>query len=144
MSGIALVFALASLGLPGFGNFIAEFLVLAGAYPVDSTITAFAAAGLVLAAVYSLWMVQRVFQGEPRDARALTDLSLRETAVLASMIAAIVWLGLFPGPVLEATKPALNGLQYIEPSSDRIEAAGAGAPGAAAGRGPAGRSPRQP
>jgi NADH-quinone oxidoreductase subunit M len=132
MSGIALVFALASLGLPGFGNFIAEFLVLAGVYPIDPAIAAFAAAGLVLAAVYSLWMMQRTFQGEFRASGLLPDLSLRETAILASMIIAIFWLGLYPGPVLDATRPVLNGLQYIAPSSDRIEATTAGEPGVAA------------
>jgi NADH-quinone oxidoreductase subunit M len=131
MSGIAMVFALASLGLPGFGNFIAEFLVLAGAYPVDRTITAFAAGGLVLAAVYSLWMMQRTFQGEAKNAPVLPDLSFRETAILASMIAAIFWLGLYPGPVLDATRPVLNGLQYIAPAPDRIEATTAGEPGTA-------------
>jgi NADH-quinone oxidoreductase subunit M len=123
MGGMGLLFALASLGLPGFGNFIAEFMVLAGTFPVDRTITAFAALGLVLAAVYSLWMVQRTFQGRPGDgAASLPDLSVRETGILAVLAAAILWLGLYPQPVLDRARPALNTLQYIAPSEERLDA----------------------
>ncbi len=128
LSGMALLFALASLGLPGFGNFVAEFLVLAGAFSADRVVTAFAAAGMVLAAVYSLWMVQRAFQGEARSALSLSDLSLRETGILAAMVIAILWLGLYPRPVFDTTRPVLNGLQYIIPSP-RLDAQATPLPG---------------
>jgi NADH-quinone oxidoreductase subunit M len=111
LSGIALVFALASLGLPGFGNFVAEFLVLLGTYRVNIVITALAATGLVLAAIYSLWIVQRVFHGEKKDIPKLAELTSRESWMLAVMVVVILWLGIFPRPVLETAEPALSILQ---------------------------------
>lgn len=108
LSGVAMVFALASLGLPGFGNFVAEFMVLLGAYRVNVFVTAFAAAGLVFAAIYSLWMVQRTFHGGPRAAWKMPDLSMRETGTMAALIVVIFWLGLYPRPVLNTTGPLLS------------------------------------
>ena len=63
LSGLAMVLAMASLGLPGLGNFVAEFLVLAGAWQAFPVVTAVAVTGLVAAAIYSLQMVQKVFHG---------------------------------------------------------------------------------
>jgi NADH-quinone oxidoreductase subunit M len=111
MGGIALLFALASLGLPGLGNFVGEFLILLGAYPVDKTMTVLASLGLISAAVYSLWMIQAVFHGPPKEKARIPDLSARETFALAAMIAAIIWLGLYPQPVFETTKASL---EYLE------------------------------
>jgi NADH-quinone oxidoreductase subunit M len=111
LSGMALVFALASLGLPGFGNFVAEFMVLAGSFRVSPVATAFAATGLVLSAIYALWMMQRAFQGEPRESWRIPDLSARETGILGVLIVAIFWLGLSPGQVLKATDPVIDTLQ---------------------------------
>ncbi|HSQ78188.1 MAG TPA: NADH-quinone oxidoreductase subunit M [Nitrospirota bacterium] len=111
LSGVALVFALASLGLPGFGNFVAEFMVLLGAYRVNILVTAFAAAGLVFAAIYSLWMIQRVFHGEPREIWEIPDLSALETGIMAVLIIAIFWLGLYPRTALNITAPVLSTLQ---------------------------------
>ena len=107
LSGIALVFALASLGLPGFGNFIAEFMVLLGSYGMHPVITIFAASGLVLSAIYSLWIVQQVFHGEKKEGRRLTDLTMRETVMMAAMIIVIFWIGMFPRPLLNTAGPAL-------------------------------------
>ncbi len=106
LSGMGLVFALASLGLPGFGNFVAEFMILAGSFAAHPVVTALATIGLILAAIYSLWIVQRVFHGEKRDTPQVRDLSLRETGMLAVMVAAILWLGLLPRPVLRTAVPA--------------------------------------
>ena len=111
LSGVALVFALASLGLPGFGNFVAEFMILLGTYRVNVLVTAFAALGLVFAAIYSLWMVQRVFHGEPRVIWSIPDLSRRETGIMAALIIAIFCLGLYPRPILNTTGPVLSALQ---------------------------------
>ena len=111
LSSAAMVFALASLGLPGFGNFVAEFMVLLGAYRVNVLMTAFAAAGLVFAAIYSLWMIQRAFHGEPRAIWKIPDLSRLETGIMAALIIAIFWLGLYPLPVLNTTGPVLSALQ---------------------------------
>jgi NADH-quinone oxidoreductase subunit M len=110
MGGAAMVFAMASLGLPGLGNFIGEFLTLLGAYHVYPVLTIVAALGLVLATVYALWMMQRAFFGAPRAEIKAADLGVREIAVMAVMIVAIAWLGLFPQPVLTSATTALDGI----------------------------------
>jgi len=111
MGGVGLLFALASLGLPGLGNFVGEFLVLLGAYPVSAPLTALATVGLIAATVYSLWMIQLAFHGPNVAGWKLPDLGSREMAVMAVMIAIIVWLGFYPQPVLNTAKPALDQLQ---------------------------------
>jgi NADH-quinone oxidoreductase subunit M len=111
MASAGLFFALASLGLPGLGNFVAEFLVLIGSFRVGTAATIAATTGLVAATVYALWLVQRTFQGPNRRGVRLADLTPMELGVLLAMGLALVWLGLFPQPVLDAAKPALEGLQ---------------------------------
>jgi NADH-quinone oxidoreductase subunit M len=111
LGGIGLIFALASLGLPGFANFVAEFLVLAGSFREHGVITVFAASGLVLAAIYSLWIVQQVFHGREKKELRIPDLTVRETGMMAVLMAAILYLGLFPQPMLNITGPALGNLQ---------------------------------
>lgn len=108
MGALAMFFAVASLGLPGLGNFVAEFLVLLGLFQVNPWLTAVAALGLIVAAVYALLMLQRSFQGAPREYdlanqhhQGLTDFGWRELCVMAVMAAGLVWLGLYPHPVLE-------------------------------------------
>ncbi len=111
LSGVGLVFALASLGLPGFGNFVAEFMVLLGSYRMHPVIAALAASGLVLSAIYSLWIVQNVFHGRKQEGLKLADLSSRETGMMAVMVLAILWLGLYPRPVLDTVEPFVNSIQ---------------------------------
>ncbi len=111
MAGISLFFALASLGLPGLGNFIAEILILLGTYQVSVTAAVLAALGLVSATIYALWMIQQTFFGPNRENRKPSDLGGREVAVMVVMIAAILWLGFYPQPVLNLTQPALEHLQ---------------------------------
>ncbi len=113
MGGVGMLFALASLGLPGLGNFIGEFLVLLGAFQASPAASVIASLGLVFSTVYALWMVQQVFHGEPRERWALPDFNLREKGIAASMIVLIVWLGLFPQPVINAARPALENLQKV-------------------------------
>ncbi len=124
LSGVGLVFALASLGLPGFGNFVAEFMVLLGSYRAQSAVTVVAASGLVLAAIYSLWIVQRVFHGEKKQGLRLTDLSPRESAMMAVMIIAIIWIGLFPRPLLKTVDPALHVLGINQAHASPLQATG--------------------
>jgi len=111
MGGVAMVFALASLGLPGLGNFVAEFLTLVGSYQASRTLTVLATLGLVGATVYALALIQRAFHGSNTGAWRLPDLSFRDLAILTALIVAIVWLGLYPQPVLDAAGPTLQGLQ---------------------------------
>ena len=113
MGGMALVFALASLGLPGFGNFIGEFLVLMGTFQTNHWMAAVAAGGLVLACVYALWMMLRGFFGAVTQERNIPDLSAREMLVMAIMATVIFWLGIFPQPAIDVTAPALEGVRKI-------------------------------
>jgi NADH-quinone oxidoreductase subunit M len=126
LSGVGLVFALASLGLPGFGNFVGEFMVLLGSYSAQSTMTVIAASGLVLAAVYSLWIVQRVFHGEQRQGLHLRDLTGRETLMMAAMIIAIIWIGLFPRPLLKTAEPSLQVMGMSQSHESPVSPPGGG------------------
>ena len=125
LSSMGLVFALASLGLPGFANFIAEFLVLLGTFPVNITMTAIGALGLVLSVVYSLRIAQRVFHGTIGEIK-LPDLSVRETGMLAIMIIAIITIGLFPQTILDTAKPVLSGLECCSSHAQPISTNGGG------------------
>ncbi len=122
MASIALFFALASLGLPGLGNFIAEFLVLVGTYRVNITLTAVATLGLVAATIYALWMIQAAFFAENKQVWKFPDFSVRETVAMAVMIIALVWLGLYPQPILNTARPSIDNLQKVtQQSQDEID-----------------------
>jgi NADH-quinone oxidoreductase subunit M len=112
MGAAGLIFAMASLGLPGLGNFVAEFLTLTGTFKVNILLACFASAGLIAATIYSLRIVQKVFYGADKSDYKLKDLSVRESIIMGIMVVAIVWLGLFPQPVLNTARPAL--LKTIE------------------------------
>ncbi|WKD48836.1 complex I subunit 4 family protein [Microbulbifer spongiae] len=122
LSAIALFFAVASLGLPGLGNFIAEFTVLVGSFRSNHWITALAATGLVGAALYALIMMQRVFFGglhqrlHKLSQQTLTaDLNLRESCALLSLAALLVLMGLRPQPVFDIASPTVaRSLSHIE------------------------------
>ena len=113
MGACAMFFAVASLGLPGLGNFVAEFLVLAGLFAVQPWLTAIAALGLITAAVYSLWMIQQTFQGEPDEQRSMSDFGSREMFAMTAMMIALVALGVYPQPVLDLAQPVLDGLHGL-------------------------------
>ncbi|MCX7047891.1 MAG: NADH-quinone oxidoreductase subunit M [Candidatus Sumerlaeota bacterium] len=107
MGGAAMVFAMASLGLPGMGNFIGEFLTLLGAWQVSRLWTAIASIGLIASTIYALWMMQAVFHGPRNRGRTFPDLGVREMAVMAALIIAILWLGVYPQPALDIARPAI-------------------------------------
>jgi len=107
MGAIGLVFSMASLGLPGLGNFIAELLTLIGTFKANVLMSCLASLGLIAATIYSLRIVQKVFLGKKNTDWVMTDLTIREKAVSASLVIAILWLGLFPKPVLDVAKPAI-------------------------------------
>ena len=121
LSGLTLLFVLALIGLPGLGNFVAEFLILVGTFRVSVVAAVFAALGIVLAAIYGLWMVQRTFQGPVPQGVRLPDISLREGGMMAVMVAVIVWLGLFPQPVLDT---AGHGLDNLLKSTGTVDVGG--------------------
>jgi NADH-quinone oxidoreductase subunit M len=119
MGGIAMVFAMASLGLPGLGNFVAEFLVLTGVFQKNMFIAVIAAAGLVAATVYALRMIQKVFYGRPSEEFKPEDLSVREMSVAVVMITLLLFLGLHPQPVLNTAAPALGSVRAGAGITDR-------------------------
>jgi NADH-quinone oxidoreductase subunit M len=107
MGAIGLIFSMASLGLPGLGNFIAEFLILTGVFKTSILMSSLACLGLIAATIYSLRIVQKVFLGNKNKDWEISDLNVREKIVSAAMVIVIVWLGLFPQPVFNIAKPAL-------------------------------------
>jgi NADH-quinone oxidoreductase subunit M len=111
MGAVGLIFALASLGLPGLGNFVGEFLVLLGTYQANVPIAIVATLAFVVSAVYSLAMIQRVFFGPAREGPDLPDASPREMAIWVVMVILIVLLGLYPRPVIDTARPALEAMQ---------------------------------
>jgi NADH-quinone oxidoreductase subunit M len=113
MGACALFFAVASLGLPGLGNFVAEFLVLFGLFAVQPWIAVVAAMGLIGAAIYSLWMIQLTFHGESKENREFADFGGREITTMAAMMVALILLGLYPQPIFDMAEPVLNNLQNI-------------------------------
>jgi len=104
MGGVAMLFTMASLGLPTLGNFIAEFLILMGAFLVNVPLTAIATLGLVFSALYSLRLVQKVFLGPTAVEKPLKDFSARELIIMAALSISIVLLGLYPQPVMDMVK----------------------------------------
>ena len=97
------LFSVAAFGLPGTCNFIGEFLVLVGTSYVSFVMVLISMGGIVLAAAYMLWMVQRVVLGEPNTeaAKMLPDLSNRELATLIPLAILVLCIGLYPGPLME-------------------------------------------
>ena len=115
LSGAALFFGLASLGLPGLGDFVGEFLVMLGSYRVSLAATVVTCLGVLASTFYALRMVQRAFQGPNTRAWKIPDLNLREACMIVVMIVGLLWLGLFPQSVLNTSGSALNNLQGQSP-----------------------------
>jgi NADH-quinone oxidoreductase subunit M len=109
LAGTFLVIVLSSLGLPGLNNFVGEFLVLLGTLLTHRILGVLAAAGIVLGAIYLLWSYQRAMLGEaPERHRAHRDLSGREVAILAPIVALLVVLGLQPNMLLDRITPSTH------------------------------------
>lgn len=100
MGGVGMLFTMASLGLPLLGNFIAEFLILMGAFLVNVPLTIIATIGLVLSALYSLRLFQKVFMGPTQIEKPMQDFSTRELIIMAAFSISIVLLGIYPQPVM--------------------------------------------
>jgi NADH-quinone oxidoreductase subunit M len=110
-AGVFTVVMLSSIGVPGLNGFVGEFLTLTGSFVTRRWWAVVGATGVILAAVYLLWAYQRAFHGEPDEENAATpDLSWREGLVLAPLLAGIVFLGIYPRPVLERMEPAVDRL----------------------------------
>ena len=109
MGVMTLFFVVASVGMPGLGNFVGEFLALLGAFQQNVPLTVAAAVGIVVAAVYGLSLMQRSFQGEPNpDVATMRDFGGREMSVMVLMMIGLIWVGVYPQPVLDMAAPFID------------------------------------
>ena len=113
MTGVFLLSGLSSLALPGMSSFVSEFLVLAGAFAVNQPAAIFATLGIVLAAVYILWMYQRMMTGVPSQevTETVTEINRRELSAVAPLLVLLIALGFFPQIALNAINPAVQQIQ---------------------------------
>ncbi len=111
-AAIFVIFTMASVGLPGTSGFVGEFLVLNGAYTVNSWVAFGATTGVILGAAYMLYLVRRIVFGEldKDDVKAMPDLNLREKIIFAPLIAVVIWMGVYPNSFLEPIHTSVNNL----------------------------------
>ena len=109
LAAVFTVVMLSSVGLPGLNGFVGELLVLLGVFNAHRWWAVVAAAGVILAAVYLLWAYQRVFHGPVSAVNAdMPDLRWREGLLMAPFLAAIVFMGIYPKPVIDRIEPAVD------------------------------------
>jgi NADH-quinone oxidoreductase subunit M len=119
--------ALSSIGLPGTNGFIGEFLVLIGTFRTYPVLAVIATTGVILAAAYLLWAIQRIIFN-PLDKPVnehVPDLNRRELILMAPLVAGIIWLGVYPAPVLRRMQPAAE--QFVRTVETRAAMATADA-----------------
>jgi NADH-quinone oxidoreductase subunit M len=109
LAGLFLIAGLAGLSLPGLSTFVSEFLVLVGTFTRYEVYAILATVGIILAAIYILWMYQRTMTGPVRDEVAsMPDLRARELWAVGPLIALVIVLGVYPKPVLDVINPAVH------------------------------------
>jgi len=116
-AAIVTVVMLSSMALPGTNGFVGEFLILLGTYRVHARAATVAVSGVILSAIYLLWMYQRVMHGPiaVREPSRLVEINAREFAVFLPLILLIVWIGLYPAPVLSRSEASMRALlQHVE------------------------------
>jgi len=116
LTGVFLFVALSSVGLPGLNGFVGEFLILLGTFVVTKAFAVAAVTALVLAAIYLLWAYQRMAHGPVKNEEfsRLPDLNLREWAILFPIMAAILFIGVFPKPFLSKIEPTTDTVATCE------------------------------
>ncbi len=121
---VFMVFTMASVGLPGTSGFVGEFLVLMGAFQVNSWVAAFAALGLILGPAYMLYLYRRVIFGKltREDLKSILDLSPREVAVFVPLILVVLWMGVYPSsflaPMHASVAKLINDYQLVQTAGD--------------------------
>ncbi|MDG1846491.1 MAG: NADH-quinone oxidoreductase subunit M [Acidimicrobiales bacterium] len=111
LAGVFTLVMLSSVGLPGLNGFVGEFLILLGAFTAHRWWALIAATGVILAALYLLWAYQRVFHGPGEEEENRTkDLTLWERLTLLPLIVGIIFLGIYPKPMLNRIEPAVDKL----------------------------------
>jgi NADH-quinone oxidoreductase subunit M len=107
-----LIFTMANVGLPGTSGFIGEFLTMLGVFRVNTWVAFFAAFGVILSAAYALWLYRRIIFGQlTKDSlKSLLDLSTREKAILYPLVVLVIFFGVYPAPVFDATAQSVKAL----------------------------------
>ncbi|HEX5497419.1 MAG TPA: NADH-quinone oxidoreductase subunit M [Mycobacteriales bacterium] len=125
LGGAFLIAGLSSLALPGMSTFVSEFLVLVGTFTRHPVYAVLATLGIILAALYILIMYQRMFHGPVSDkAKGFRDISAREAWAIAPLLALVLVLGIYPKPVLDVIRPAVNATLHDVHQSDPAPTAG--------------------
>jgi NADH-quinone oxidoreductase subunit M len=131
LAGLFLLAGLSALALPGMSTFVSEFLVLVGTFTRHKGLAVLATTGIVLAAIYVLYLYQRAFQGAVSEkVGRFRDLNVREVLAVAPLIALIVVLGVYPKPVLDVINPAVTATLHDVHQPDPTPSLGAFAGGA--------------
>ncbi|MEE3662780.1 NADH-quinone oxidoreductase subunit M [Brenneria sp. g21c3] len=122
LPALSLFFAVATLGMPGTGNFVGEFNILIGSYQVVPLITVISTFGLVFASVYSLMLMQRAYYGAPKSEQPLPGMTMRELSVVMPLVVLLVLLGVFPQPILDTSSAAMANIQqwFMSSTPDSI------------------------
>jgi NADH-quinone oxidoreductase subunit M len=107
-----LIFTMANVGLPGTSGFVGEFLTLFGVFKVNTWVALFAATGVILSAAYALWLYRKVIFGAltKESLEGLLDLSAREKTILYPLIVLVIFFGVYPAPVFDATSASVEAL----------------------------------
>lgn len=112
LPGFALVFVVATLGMPATANFLGEFLVLFGAFGAWPWVTVIAAFGMILAAIYALYLMHRVYWGTPSGEGTIARLSAREYTLLMVLVVITLIVGLFPQTVLSVSQTTMTEVSH--------------------------------
>ena len=109
---VFLIFTMANVGLPGTSGFVGEFLVLLGIFQVNTWIALLATTGVILSAAYALWLYRRVVFGslDKESLKAIIDLDSREKAIIYPLVVLVIFYGVYPMPIFEATEASVNNL----------------------------------
>lgn len=109
---VFLIFTMANVGLPGTSGFIGEFLTMLGVFKVNTWVAFFAATGVILSAAYALWLYRRVIFGAltKESLKGLLDLSTREKAIIYPLVVLVIFFGVYPAPVFDATAQSVKAL----------------------------------
>jgi NADH-quinone oxidoreductase subunit M len=125
IAGAFFIAGLSSLALPGTNSFVSEFLVLLGTFAGNPVVAIIATVGIVLAALYVLWMYQRTMQGRlnPALPSTMPDLTRREAWAIGPVLALVIALGVYPKPVLDIITPAVSATMSDVGATDPAPAA---------------------
>jgi NADH-quinone oxidoreductase subunit M len=121
LAGMFLMAGLSALALPGMSTFISEFLVLVGTFTRHKGLAVLATTGIVLAAIYVLYLYQRTFQGTvSTKVQKFRDLNVREVFAVAPLLALIIFLGVYPKPLLDVINPAVQATLHDVHKTDPV------------------------